>query len=266
MTSAQYGELVTEHQELRSRRGRPLHPVGLRTRPGASPDPWSRTLSVGSPATPIEDPRDTPPSRWATCYRRGLDSLLFVNSGSEAVEAAMRLARHITGARNAPSPVMNPDCGRPALRADGGTGSPGWRPAVELEGSCWVCWPTCHARTAGASPKRGCGRETRHRRLPRVVPRPDVRRRSPDHVGHEVPSRDRAAPIALRVAVSPFPVAYRYGWDVETATDFALARWSTASSPCYLDADPDHTLAGRCVASAAITATSSAMITRDQIG
>jgi len=34
----------------------------------------------------------------------------------------MRLARHITGARNAPSPVMNPDSGRPALRADGGKG------------------------------------------------------------------------------------------------------------------------------------------------
>jgi hypothetical protein len=95
-----------------------------------------------------------------------------------------------------------------------------------------------------------------------------VRRRGPDHVGHEVPSRDRttARPLPSGVAVSPFPVAYRYGWDVETATDFALARWSTASSPCYLDAGPDHTLAGRCVASAAITATSSAMITSDQIG
>ena len=31
-------------------------------------------------------------------------------------------------------------------------------------------------------------------------------------------------PLPSGVAVSPFPAAYRYGWDVETATDCALAR------------------------------------------
>jgi 4-aminobutyrate aminotransferase len=87
-----------------------------------------------------------------------LASLFFVNSGGEAVEAAMRLARHATG--------------RPGI--------------VVLHGSF-------HGRTFGAA----------------ALTTSDTR---------------FSAGIGPRsvVALSPFPFAYRYGRDVETATDFAL--------------------------------------------
>jgi 4-aminobutyrate aminotransferase len=89
----------------------------------------------------------------------GLDSTFFVNSGSEAVEAAMRLVRHATGKPN----------------------------IVVFHGSF-------HGRTFGAASLTTSGTKF----------------------------RAGIGPLPSGVAVSPFPFAYRYGWDEETATDFAL--------------------------------------------
>src|ERR671929_926419 len=88
-----------------------------------------------------------------------LDTVFFVNSGSEAVESALRLARHATG--------------RPNL--------------VGFHGGF-------HGRTIGAASMTTSG------------------------------TRFRAgfSPLMGGVAVSPFPFAYRYGWDERTATEFAL--------------------------------------------
>ena len=88
-----------------------------------------------------------------------LDSLFFVNSGSEAVEAAVRLARHATG--------------RPGV--------------VVFHGSF-------HGRTFGAAAMTTSGTKF----------------------------RAGIGPLPAGVAVSPFPFAYRYGWDADRATDFAL--------------------------------------------
>ncbi|MDQ4007100.1 MAG: aminotransferase class III-fold pyridoxal phosphate-dependent enzyme [Actinomycetota bacterium] len=89
----------------------------------------------------------------------GLDSTFFVNSGSEAVEAAMRLVRHATG--------------RPNI--------------VVFHGSF-------HGRTFGAASLTTSGTKF----------------------------RAGIGPLPSGVGVSPFPFAFRYGWDDETATDFAL--------------------------------------------
>jgi 4-aminobutyrate aminotransferase len=89
----------------------------------------------------------------------GLDSTFFVNSGSEAVEAAMRLVRHATGKPN----------------------------IVVFHGSF-------HGRTFGAASLTTSGTKF----------------------------RAGIGPLPSGVAVSPFPFAFRYGWDEETATDFAL--------------------------------------------
>ena len=89
----------------------------------------------------------------------GLDSLFFVNSGSEAVEAAMRLARHATD--------------RPGI--------------VVFHGSF-------HGRTFGAAALTTSATKF----------------------------RAGIGPLPAGIAVAPFPTAYRWGWDVETATDFAL--------------------------------------------
>ncbi|TDP95123.1 aspartate aminotransferase family protein [Labedaea rhizosphaerae] len=88
-----------------------------------------------------------------------LDSLFFMNSGSEAVEAALRLARMGTG-----------------------------RPNVI------VCQGGFHGRTVAAASMTTSG------------------------------TRFRAgfAPLMAGVHVTPFPTAFRYGWDEETATRFAL--------------------------------------------
>jgi 4-aminobutyrate aminotransferase len=88
-----------------------------------------------------------------------LDSAFFSNSGSEAVEAALRLARHATG--------------RPNI--------------VVFHGSF-------HGRTVGAASMTTSGTKF----------------------------RAGFSPIMGGVAVSPFPTAYRYGWDEQTATNFAL--------------------------------------------
>ncbi|MFE1932047.1 aspartate aminotransferase family protein [Stenotrophomonas sp. NPDC087984] len=89
----------------------------------------------------------------------GLDSLFFSNSGSEAVESALRLARQATG-----------------------------RPNV------LVCHGGFHGRTVAAASMTTSG--TRF--------------------------RSGFSPLMSGVVVTPFPTAYRYGWDEETATRFAL--------------------------------------------
>lgn len=89
----------------------------------------------------------------------GLDSVFFSNSGSEAVEASLRLARQATGRPN----------------------------VVVFHGSF-------HGRTIGAASMTTSGTKF----------------------------RAGFSPIMGGVAVSPFPTAHRYGWDEETATEFAL--------------------------------------------
>ncbi|MQA82943.1 MAG: aminotransferase class III-fold pyridoxal phosphate-dependent enzyme [Streptosporangiales bacterium] len=89
----------------------------------------------------------------------GLDRTFYVNSGSEAVEAAMRLVRQATGRSN----------------------------LVVFHGSF-------HGRTYGAAAMTTSG--------PKF--------------------RAGIGPLPSNIAVSPFPFAFRYGWDVDTATDFAL--------------------------------------------
>ncbi len=88
-----------------------------------------------------------------------LDSVFYLNSGSEAVEAAVRLARHATGRQN----------------------------IVVFHGSF-------HGRTYGAAALTTSGTKF----------------------------RAGVGPLMGGVAVSPFPDAYRYGWDEEKATRFAL--------------------------------------------
>jgi 4-aminobutyrate aminotransferase len=88
-----------------------------------------------------------------------LDSLFFANSGSEAVEAAIRLARQATG------------------RAG----------IVAFHGSF-------HGRTIGAA----------------------------SLTTSSTKYRAGFGPLMAGVTLAPFPYAYRYGWDEETATTFAL--------------------------------------------
>ncbi|MFS2293856.1 MAG: aminotransferase class III-fold pyridoxal phosphate-dependent enzyme [Actinomadura sp.] len=89
----------------------------------------------------------------------GLDSLFFLNSGSEAVEASVRLARHATGRQN----------------------------IVVFQGSF-------HGRTMGAAALTTAGTKF----------------------------REGIGPLMPGAAIAPFPQAYRYGWDEEEATRFAL--------------------------------------------
>ncbi|BCJ30723.1 aminotransferase class III-fold pyridoxal phosphate-dependent enzyme [Actinocatenispora sera] len=97
--------------------------------------------------------------RLGTVLPAGLDALFYANSGSEAVEAALRLARQATG--------------RPNI--------------VVFDGSF-------HGRTIGAASLTRSG------------------------------TRFSAgfAPLMAGVHTAPFPYAYHYGWDEDTATDFAL--------------------------------------------
>jgi 4-aminobutyrate aminotransferase len=89
----------------------------------------------------------------------GIDSLFFVNSGSEAVEAALRLVRQVTG--------------RPNI--------------VTFQGGF-------HGRTMAAASLTTSGTKV----------------------------RTGFAPMMAGVSIAPFPFAYHYGWDEQTATDFAL--------------------------------------------
>jgi 4-aminobutyrate aminotransferase len=102
----------------------------------------------------------------------GLDSLFFTNSGSEAVEAALRLARQATGKPN-----------------------------------IVVCHGGFHGRTVAAASMTTSG--TRF--------------------------RSGFSPLMGGVVVTPFPTTFRYGWNEETATRFALQELDyilqTISSP-----------------------------------
>ncbi|MEU6642137.1 aminotransferase class III-fold pyridoxal phosphate-dependent enzyme [Saccharomonospora sp. NPDC046836] len=102
----------------------------------------------------------------------GLDSLFFANSGSEAVEAALRLSRQATGRPN----------------------------VIVFQGGF-------HGRTVAAASMTTSG------------------------------TRFSAgfSPLMSGVHVAPFPFAYHYGWDQQTATDFALREldylFATQTSP-----------------------------------
>ncbi|WP_068277324.1 aspartate aminotransferase family protein [Aldersonia kunmingensis] len=89
----------------------------------------------------------------------GLDSVFYANSGSEAVEASIRLARMATG--------------RPNI--------------IAFHGGF-------HGRTVAAASLTSAGTKF----------------------------RSGFAPLMAGVHLAPFPYAYRYGWDVDTAVDFAL--------------------------------------------
>ena len=110
--------------------------------------------------------------RLGTVLPPGLDSLFYANSGSEAIEAALRLARQATG--------------RPNI--------------VVFSGGF-------HGRTVAAASLTRSGTKF--------------------SAGF--------APLMAGVHTAPFPYAYHYGWDVETATDFALKEldylFATATAP-----------------------------------
>jgi 4-aminobutyrate aminotransferase len=116
-------------------------------------------LIHGQYTTVMHRPLLTLAERLSEVLPTKLDSVFFSNSGSEAVEAALRLARHATG--------------RPNI--------------VVFHGSF-------HGRTIGAASMTTSGTKF----------------------------RAGFSPIMGGVAVSPFPTAFRYGWDEQTATEFAL--------------------------------------------
>ncbi|MGW8376929.1 aminotransferase class III-fold pyridoxal phosphate-dependent enzyme [Streptomyces sp. ODS28] len=97
--------------------------------------------------------------RLGTVLPQGLDSLFYVNSGSEAVEAAMRLAKQATARPN----------------------------VVVFQGSF-------HGRTMAAASMTTSATKF----------------------------RSGYGPLMPGVAIAPFPNAFHYGWDEETATRFAL--------------------------------------------
>jgi 4-aminobutyrate aminotransferase len=116
-------------------------------------------LIHGQYTTVMHRPLLTLADRLGEVLPEGLDSVFFSNSGSEAVEAALRLARHATGRPN----------------------------VVVFHGSF-------HGRTIGAASMTTSGTKF----------------------------RAGFSPLMGGVAVAPFPTAHRYGWDEETATEFAL--------------------------------------------
>lgn len=130
------------------------------------------TLVHGQYTTVMHQPLRQLVDKLGEVLPAGLDSLFFTNSGSEAVEAALRLARQATG-----------------------------RPNII------VCHGGFHGRTVAAASMTTSG--TRF--------------------------RSGFSPLMSGVVVTPFPAAYRYGWDEETATRFALQELDytlqTISSP-----------------------------------
>jgi 4-aminobutyrate aminotransferase len=117
------------------------------------------TLIHGQYTTVMHRPLLTLAERLGEVLPENLDSVFFSNSGSEAVEAALRLARHATA--------------RPNI--------------VVFHGSF-------HGRTIGAASMTTSGTKF----------------------------RAGFSPLMGGVAVAPFPTTYRYGWDEQTATEFAL--------------------------------------------
>jgi 4-aminobutyrate aminotransferase len=117
------------------------------------------TLIHGQFTTVMHRPLQRLVSALGSVLPAGLDSLFFANSGSEAVEAALRLARHATR--------------RPNI--------------VVFHGGF-------HGRTVAAASMTTSGTKF----------------------------RTGFSPLMPGVVVSPFPTARRYGWDEQTATNFAL--------------------------------------------
>jgi 4-aminobutyrate aminotransferase len=116
-------------------------------------------LIHGQYTTVLHQPLLTLTERLGEVLPAGLDTLFFANSGSEAVEASIRLARMATG--------------RPNI--------------VVFSGGF-------HGRTVAAASLTTSGTKV----------------------------RAGFAPLMAGVSVSPFPYAYHYGWDQDTATRFAL--------------------------------------------
>ncbi|WP_306319588.1 MULTISPECIES: aspartate aminotransferase family protein [unclassified Streptomyces] len=116
-------------------------------------------LIHGQYTTVMHKPLRTLSERLGEVLPNGLDSLFFVNSGSEAVEAAMRLAKQATG--------------RPNI--------------VAFQGGF-------HGRTLAAASMTTSATKF----------------------------RSGYGPLMAGVALAPFPAAFYYGWDEETATKFAL--------------------------------------------
>ncbi|MEV6171508.1 aminotransferase class III-fold pyridoxal phosphate-dependent enzyme [Streptomyces sp. NPDC051954] len=130
------------------------------------------TLIHGQYTTVMHRPLQRLVERLGTVLPEGLDSLFFANSGSEAVEAALRLARQATG-----------------------------RPNIV------VCHGGFHGRTVAAASMTTSGTKM----------------------------RTGFAPLMGGVVITPFPHAFHYGWDQETATRFALREFDhllqTVSDP-----------------------------------
>ncbi|MEU6657721.1 aminotransferase class III-fold pyridoxal phosphate-dependent enzyme [Streptomyces sp. NPDC046821] len=135
------------------------------------------TLIHGQYTTVLHRPLQRLVEKLGTVLPEGLDSLFFANSGSEAVEAAMRLARQATGRPN-------------IVVAHGGF----------------------HGRTVAAASLTTSGTKI----------------------------RTGFGPLMAGVAITPFPNAYRYGWDEETATRFALREFDYLLQTV---SDPDDTAA-----------------------
>ena len=117
------------------------------------------TLIHGQYTTVMHRPLLTLVERLGEVLPERLDSMFFVNSGSEAVEASVRLARHATGKPN----------------------------IVVFQGGF-------HGRTMGAAAMTTSGTKF----------------------------RAGIGPLMGGVVVAPFPTAFRYGWDEQAATTFAL--------------------------------------------
>ncbi|XVQ08643.1 aspartate aminotransferase family protein [Spirillospora sp. CA-255316] len=117
------------------------------------------TLIHGQYTTVMHKPLLRLTERLGEVLPEGVDSLFYMNSGSEAVEASVRLARHVTGRQN-------------ILVFQGGF----------------------HGRTMGAAALTTAGTKF----------------------------RAGIGPLMPGAVVAPFPQAYRYGWDEDEATRFAL--------------------------------------------
>ncbi|HVW42546.1 MAG TPA: aminotransferase class III-fold pyridoxal phosphate-dependent enzyme [Amycolatopsis sp.] len=129
-------------------------------------------LSHGQYTTVMHQPLLKLVERLGDVLPAGLDSLFFANSGSEAVEAALRLSRQATGRPN----------------------------VIVFQGGF-------HGRTVAAATMTTSG------------------------------TRFSAgiSPLMGGVHMAPFPYAYHYGWDEQTATDFCLREldylFATACAP-----------------------------------
>ncbi|MFJ5227353.1 aspartate aminotransferase family protein [Streptomyces sp. NPDC088400] len=135
------------------------------------------TLIHGQYTTVMHQPLQRLVDSLGQVLPEGLDSLFFANSGSEAVEAAVRLARHATG-----------------------------RPNIV------VCQGGFHGRTVAAASMTTSGTKV----------------------------RTGFGPLMGGVVITPFPNAFHYGWDEETATRFALREFDQLLQTV---SDPDDTAA-----------------------